>query len=65
MKVTLQAHAAAALVNFSEDCPKPILTLYLDPLMIKLEVILTTKFKEVFFMHIFFCGPMFVSGILL
>ncbi|XP_048004926.1 importin-5 [Leguminivora glycinivorella] len=42
----VQAHAAAALVNFSEDCPKPILTLYLDPLMNKLEAILTAKFKE-------------------
>ncbi|XP_072935690.1 importin-5 [Epargyreus clarus] len=42
----VQAHAAAALVNFSEDCPKPILTLYLGPLMNKLETILTTKFKE-------------------
>lgn len=45
--MSLQAHAAAALVNFSEDCPKPILTLYLDPLMKKLEAVLTTKFKEV------------------
>lgn len=43
----VQAHAAAALVNFSEDCPKPILTQYLDPLMNKLEVILTAQFKEV------------------
>ncbi|KAG7304294.1 hypothetical protein JYU34_011235 [Plutella xylostella] len=42
----VQAHAAAALVNFSEDCPKPILTQYLDPLMNKLEAILTAKFKE-------------------
>lgn len=42
-----QAHAAAALVNFSEDCPKPILTQYLGPLMNKLEAILTAKFKEV------------------
>ncbi|CAG4963657.1 unnamed protein product [Parnassius apollo] len=42
----VQAHAAAALVNFSEDCPKPILTQYLNPLMNKLEVILTAKFKE-------------------
>ncbi|XP_050354155.1 importin-5 [Nymphalis io] len=42
----VQAHAAAALVNFSEDCPKPILTLYLGPLMGKLEAILTAKFKE-------------------
>ncbi|KPI93520.1 Importin-5 [Papilio xuthus] len=42
----VEAHAAAALVNFSEDCPKPILTQYLGPLMGKLEIILTTKFKE-------------------
>ncbi|XP_047523500.1 importin-5 [Pieris napi] len=42
----VQAHAAAALVNFSEDCPKPILTQYLGPLMDKLEAILTAKFKE-------------------
>ncbi|CAH2099620.1 unnamed protein product [Euphydryas editha] len=42
----VQAHAAAALVNFSEDCPKPILTQYLGPLMGKLEAILTAKFKE-------------------
>ncbi|KAM3958280.1 karyopherin beta 3 [Aphomia sociella] len=42
----VQAHAAAALVNFSEDCPKPILTPYLDALMSKLEEILTAKFKE-------------------
>lgn len=50
-----QAHAAAALVNFSEDCPKPILTQYLDPLMCKLEVILTTKFKEVRFIS-YYCS---------
>ncbi|XP_045761353.1 importin-5 [Maniola jurtina] len=42
----VQAHAAAALVNFSEDCPKSILTQYLGPLMGKLEAILTAKFKE-------------------
>ncbi|GBP12896.1 Importin-5 [Eumeta japonica] len=42
----VQSHAAAALVNFSEDCPKPILTQYLDPIMNKLEIILTAKFKE-------------------
>ncbi|CAK1548631.1 unnamed protein product [Leptosia nina] len=42
----VQAHAAAALVNFSEDCPKPILTQYLSPLMDKLEAILNAKFKE-------------------
>lgn len=42
----VQAHAGAALVNFSEDCPKAILTRYLDAIMTKLEAILTTKFNE-------------------
>lgn len=42
----VQAHAGAALVNFSEDCPKNILTRYLDGIMNKLEAILTAKFKE-------------------
>jgi len=37
----------AALVNFSEDCPKNILTQYLDAIMSKLESILSAKFKEV------------------
>ncbi|KAK0159718.1 hypothetical protein PV327_010803 [Microctonus hyperodae] len=42
----VQAHAGAALVNFSEDCPKNILTPYLDGIMAKLEAILTAKFQE-------------------
>lgn len=42
----VQAHAGAALVNFSEDCPKNILTRYLDAIMAKLENILNSKFKE-------------------
>ncbi|XP_037940844.1 importin-5 [Teleopsis dalmanni] len=42
----VQAHAGAALVNFSEDCPKHILTRYLDGIMLKLETILNSKFKE-------------------
>lgn len=42
----VQAHAGAALVNFSEDCPKVILTKYLDDIMKKLESILTDKFKQ-------------------
>ncbi|XP_015121637.1 importin-5 [Diachasma alloeum] len=42
----VQAHAGAALVNFSEDCPKNILTPYLDAIMAKLEGILTAKFQE-------------------
>lgn len=42
----VQAHAGAALVNFSEDCPKSILVRYLDGIMNKLESILNAKFKE-------------------
>ncbi|EFN77942.1 Importin-5 [Harpegnathos saltator] len=42
----VQAHAGAALVNFSEDCPKNILTPYLDAIMAKLGSILTNKFHE-------------------
>nr|CAG4645347.1 EOG090X00U8 [Lynceus sp. MCZ IZ 141354] len=42
----VQAHAGAALVNFSEDCPKNILAPYLDSIMSKLETILSAKFKE-------------------
>ncbi|KAJ6632921.1 Importin-5 [Pseudolycoriella hygida] len=42
----VQAHAGAALVNFSEDCPKNILTKYLDSIMQKLGNILSTKFNE-------------------
>uniref|UniRef100_A0A1A9WGS4 TOG domain-containing protein n=1 Tax=Glossina brevipalpis TaxID=37001 RepID=A0A1A9WGS4_9MUSC len=42
----VQAHAGAALVNFSEDCPKQILTPYLNAIMSKLETILNSKFKE-------------------
>ncbi|KAK9504651.1 hypothetical protein O3M35_010937 [Rhynocoris fuscipes] len=42
----VQAHAGAALVNFSEDCPKPILIPYLDEIMAKLEGILSAKFNE-------------------
>lgn len=42
----VQAHAGAALVNFAEDCPKHILSGYLDALMGKLQGILTAKFEE-------------------
>lgn len=42
----VQAHAGAALVNFSEDCPKHILTKYLEDIMTKLEFILNQKFKQ-------------------
>ncbi|ESO05871.1 hypothetical protein HELRODRAFT_188208 [Helobdella robusta] len=42
----VQAHSGAALVNFSEDCPKHILTIFLEPIMNQLECVLTTKFNE-------------------
>ncbi|KAG1681655.1 Importin-5 [Nymphon striatum] len=44
--IRVQAHAAAALVNFAEECPKLILCKYLESIMCKLEAILTSKFKE-------------------
>ena len=45
----VQAHAGAALVNFSEDCPKNILGQYLDPIIGKLEQVLSAKFTEVLY----------------
>ena len=43
----VQAHAGAALVNFSEDCPKNILGPYLELIIGKLEQVLMAKVKEV------------------
>ena len=43
----VQAHAAAALVNFCDDCPKNILSSYLDNIVTKLEVVLSSKLREV------------------
>ncbi|KAI8514353.1 Importin-5 [Branchiostoma belcheri] len=43
----VQAHAGAALVNFSEDCPKSLLLPYLDPILAKLEQVLSVKIQEV------------------
>eukprot|EP00058_Branchiostoma_floridae_P007832 XP_002593320.1 hypothetical protein BRAFLDRAFT_119588 [Branchiostoma floridae] len=42
----VQAHAGAALVNFSEDCPKSLLLPYLDPILAKLEHVLSVKIQE-------------------
>jgi len=42
----VQAHSGAALVNFSEDCPKNILLPYLPDIMARLEEVLTAKFHE-------------------
>ncbi|XP_052214366.1 importin-5-like isoform X7 [Dreissena polymorpha] len=42
----VQTHGAAALVNFSEDCPKSILVVYINDIMDKLEKVLSNKMKE-------------------
>lgn len=42
----VQAHAAAALVNFCEECPRKILSPYLDQLVNALENVLTSKIQE-------------------
>jgi len=42
----VQAHAAAALVNFCEECPRKILEPYLDDLVSALEVVLASKIQE-------------------
>lgn len=48
----VQAHAAAALINFTEDCPKSLLIPYLDSLVQHLHVIMVAKLQEVRFILI-------------
>lgn len=43
----VQAHAAAALINFTEDCPKSLLIPYLDSLVQHLHIIMKAKLQEV------------------
>lgn len=43
----VQAHAAAAMVNFCEDCPPKIIEPYLDSLVDALENVLSSKLEEV------------------
>ena len=43
----VQTHGAAALVNFSEECPKHIIALYIDAIVAKLEKVISNKMKEV------------------
>lgn len=43
----VQAHAAAALINFTEDCPKSLLVPYLDNLVKHLHSIMALKLQEV------------------
>ncbi|XP_060845313.1 importin-5-like [Rhopalosiphum padi] len=42
----VQAHAGAALLNFSKDCPKKILLSYMDLIMVKLENILQARIAD-------------------
>ncbi|XP_040281224.1 importin-5 [Bufo bufo] len=42
----VQAHAAAALINFTEDCPKSLLVPYLDNLVKHLHSIMVVKLQE-------------------
>ncbi|KAL6036883.1 hypothetical protein STEG23_035540 [Scotinomys teguina] len=42
----VQAHAAAALINFTEDCPKSLLIPYLDSLVKHLHSIMVLKLQE-------------------
>lgn len=42
----VSAHAGAALVNFSEDCPKSIISSYLPAMMKNLEAVLESTFKH-------------------
>jgi len=57
----VQAHAGAALVNFSEDCPKTILAPYLDLIIAKLEQVLMAKVKEVRETCLSCCVEMYMS----
>ncbi|XP_071991564.1 importin-5 [Engystomops pustulosus] len=42
----VQAHAAAALINFTEDCPKSLLVPYLDNLVKHLHSTMVVKLQE-------------------
>ena len=42
----VQAHAAAALVNFSEECPSFVMELYLQQILLKLQVLIKTKVAQ-------------------
>ena len=43
----VQAHAAAALVNFSEECPTYVMELYLQQILSKLQVLIKAKTAQV------------------
>lgn len=48
----VQAHAAAALINFTEDCPKSLLVPYLDSLVQHLHIIMEAKLQEVHYVSL-------------
>ena len=43
----VQTHAGAALVNFSEQCPKAILVKYLPVIVEKMQKVLQVRLQEV------------------
>ena len=43
----VQTHAGAALVNFSEQCPKALLVKYLQVIVEKMEKVLRVRLDEV------------------
>ena len=49
----VQAHAAAAMVNFCEECPPKVLEPYLDSLVDALESVLASKIQEVDIYNVF------------
>ncbi|VDN60043.1 unnamed protein product [Dracunculus medinensis] len=50
----VSAHAGAALVNFSEDCPKIVMAAHLRKIMEKLEFVLEHTFKQLEFLNVEF-----------
>lgn len=57
----IQAHAAAAILNFSESCTPEILTPYLDGVISKLLVLLQVWWINNFFLEILFLGEVDLS----
>lgn len=43
----MQAHAASAILNFTEDCTPEIMTPYLDGIVSKLLVLLQVGFVKI------------------
>lgn len=51
----VQAHAASAVLNFSENCTPEILTPYLDGVISKLLVLLQVHVIHAHKIHLFLC----------